>query len=161
MRVNLNLVLASTQCFIALVAWVLIIMHQWSITIPGSASAGWWVLKSNDPITEGAWVQGCLPINKSGDCTTSIKRVWHIGDEVVVDDDAIAVADKRLAAHPKSPVGILELSSNDKPIDADVWLYSSHPESLDSRYYGAVSRSHLQRAYPLATHYPKGFDQHE
>lgn len=127
-----------------------------------SAPMGFWLLdNANRPISVGDTVAVCVPINRdaipsayknappfdrltSENCLPSLKLVWHIG-EVEIGDNNVSTPSDALVVQPQSPIGLLQLKHG----EGSVWLTSTHPWSMDSRHYGAVSHQSVTRIEPI------------
>ena len=142
---------------------VMPVFWQWS----DSAPRGLWVrmpLYGERPVFEsGQWVTACvgavLPMMmRAGEvgrwarargCVPVVKRVWldrRDGSWVVGSSDGSVIRRSSDGAELRMVDGVHGLVWGDGP----VWLYSDHPRSFDSRYFGGVSPYEVDgRAWPV------------
>lgn len=131
----------------------------WRVNITGSLP-GVFYRVSEDP-ARGDYFQFCPPFTaaatpdaKPGEPSCSgkmplLKRVVAVeGDRVAVDDAGVSINGKRLpdssprrfardGSPLRSAVGVHVLGAG------EVWMAGEHPDSFDSRYFGAIRTSTL------------------
>jgi conjugative transfer signal peptidase TraF len=139
--------------------------QNWFTNLTYSMPVGIYRLRAADHVTRGSIVEVCespraarMSINREyvdhGDCWDGteplLKEVVAVpGDRVMVGADGERVNGAHLPW--SEPRGLDSRGRPLKPLSGtfvigvdQVWLYSPHPRSFDSRYYGAVDRSLIQ-----------------
>ncbi len=158
-------VAASIATLLATVVGVLfygLLYLHWFTNLTYSMPVGLYRLRPVDHLARGTIVQVCqspraakMSINREymdhGDCWDGsdalLKEVVGLpGDRVTVGASGVCVNGRRLPW--SEPRGLDSRMRPLKPLSgtfvigkAQVWLYSPHPRSFDSRYYGPVDRS--------------------
>ena len=158
---------------VGIVAFIYVDVHpDWFLTFGGSAPHGVWYAVDYDndsPPERGEWVIVCPPLTKAAHrqlfvvdppnndaCTTrsSLKQiVAKPGDRVFVDHPWIHAPFGSVEAVAIDNLGrpLPRPTNGEHAVDVDTyWVLSPHPRSVDSRYYGPVPSSMIEKtAQPI------------
>ena len=158
----------SYFCGVGIAAVAYVDVHpDWFFTPGGSAPQGIWRIVDpvvNDPYPRGSWIVVCPPLNAEAHqqlfnadppvdeaCASkpSLKQIAAIpGDRVIVAHPVVITPLRAVEAVPIDPTGHpLPQPADGEYVVADdtYWVLSGHPRSVDSRYYGAVSKANIER----------------
>ena len=134
---------------------------RWHVQLTDSGPQGLWrSVPADGPYDPDTWVTACvdmdpqdLPPNAwvrkvaARGCVPMLKQVWRDDRQPncgqPVKAELFGITDPCTGRHLPLPVGVLAMPLATGEAQGPVWVYSNHPQSLDSRHYGPVNPNRI------------------